>query len=95
MEVPGNDPQAVQSVDELRQLADRIMRSGIGSRAAWAAAVPRARLRHLRRMARKRGAVEAFLPNPRCARAWMLELLLDADLVACETQLELTLGQAR
>ena len=71
-----------------------MMRSGSGSRAAWAAAVPRARLRRVRRMARQRGAVEAFLETLG-ARERGLDLLFDADLVACETQLELTLGQAR
>jgi hypothetical protein len=46
-------------------------------------------------LAKKRGAVEGFLDTVRERETRLMDLLFDAELVACETQLARTLGQAR
>ena len=45
-------------------------------------------------MARQRGSAEAFLGTIAQRESALIELLFDAELVACETQLRSTLGQA-
>jgi hypothetical protein len=45
-------------------------------------------------MAKQRGRVEAFLETIRSREAHLIVLLFDADLVACETEVARTLGQA-
>ena len=46
-------------------------------------------------LTKKRGAVEGFLDTVRERETRLMDLLFDAELVACETQLARTLGQAR
>lgn len=46
-------------------------------------------------MARRRGGAEAFLDIIEARESALMALLFDADPVACETELALTLGQAR
>lgn len=46
-------------------------------------------------LARKRGAVEGFLETVKTRETQLMDLLFDAPLVACETELARTLGQAR
>lgn len=46
-------------------------------------------------LARQRGAVEGFLATVQARETQLMELLFDAPLVACETELAATLGQAR
>ena len=46
-------------------------------------------------LAKKRGAVEGFLDTVRERETRLMDLLFDAPLVACETELAATLGQAR
>ena len=46
-------------------------------------------------LAKKRGAVEGFLDTVRERETRLMDLLFNAELVACETELAHTLGQAR
>lgn len=46
-------------------------------------------------MAKRPGGAEAFLDTIRERESRLIEMLFEADLVACETQLASTLGQAR
>lgn len=46
-------------------------------------------------LAKKRGAVEGFLDTVKARETQLMDLLFDAPLVACETELARTLGQAR
>ncbi len=46
-------------------------------------------------LAKKRGAVEGFLDTVRDRETRLMALLFDAPVVACETELNATLGQAR
>ena len=46
-------------------------------------------------LTKKRGAVEGFLDTVRERETRLMDLLFDAELVACETELARTLGQAR
>lgn len=46
-------------------------------------------------LARKRGAVEGFMDTVRERESRLMDLLFESPLVACETELSRTLGQAR